>query len=137
MPDGLVMDQWAHEKGVNLHFIEPGKPAQNAYIESFNGKFRDECLNEHWFTDLSDAKRLIEAWRTEYNTFRPHSSLGNPSPEEFAARHGEEKRLILSARRSKRGKVTPCTPADQRPDSESGFPLTRSVAAMRRSSGYW
>jgi putative transposase len=93
----LALDRWAHEKGVNLHFIEPGKPVQNAYIESFNGKFRDECLNEHWFTDLSDAKRLIEAWRIEYNTFRPHSSLGDLTPEEFAARHGEERRLILSA----------------------------------------
>jgi putative transposase len=90
----LVMDQWAHEKGVNLHFIEPGKPVQNAYIESFNGKFRDECLNEHWFADLPDAKRIIEAYRIEYNTFRPHSSLGNLTPEEFAARHGEEKESL-------------------------------------------
>ena len=93
----LVMDRWAHEKGVNLHFIEPGKPVQNAYIESFNGKFRDECLNEHWFTDLSDAKRLIEAWRIDYNTFRPHSSLGDLTPEKFAARHAKEKSMILSA----------------------------------------
>ena len=92
----LAIDQWAHEKGVNLHFIEPGKPVQNVYIESFNGKFRDECLNEHWFTDVPDAKRLIEAWRIEYNTFRPHSSLGNLTPEEFAARHEGEKSMILS-----------------------------------------
>lgn len=87
----LVMDQWAHEKGVNLHFIAPGKPVQNAYIESFNGKFRDECLNEHWFTDVTDAKRVIEAWRIEYNTFRPHSSLGGLTPEEFAVRQEREK----------------------------------------------
>jgi putative transposase len=92
----LALDQWAHEKGVHLEFIEPGKPVQNAYIESFNGKFRDECLNENWFKDLPEARRLIEAWRVEYNTFRPHSSLGDLTPEEFAARHEEDGRLTLS-----------------------------------------
>jgi len=58
-------------------------------VESFNGKFRDECLNEHWFTDITDARRKSEAWREEYNTFRPHSSLGDMSPSEFAARQKE------------------------------------------------
>lgn len=81
---GLAMDQWAHQHGVALHFIEPGKPMQNAYIESFNGSFRDECLNEHWFPDLADARKKIEDWRVKYNTFRPHSSLGQMTPEEFA-----------------------------------------------------
>ena len=79
------MDQWAYRNGVALHFIDPGKPVQNAFIESFNGKFRDECLNQSWFTSLEDARRIIEAWREDYNTVRPHSSLGYRTPEEYAA----------------------------------------------------
>lgn len=73
---GRAMLTWAHLRGVKLFLIEPGKPNQNAYIESFNGRFRDECLNEHWFTSLSHAKVLIEAWRREYNEERPKRSLG-------------------------------------------------------------
>ena len=72
---GKVLDAWAYEAGVTLSFIRPGKPVENAYIESFNGRFRDECLNEHWFVSMRHAKRLIEEWRIEYNTERPHSSL--------------------------------------------------------------
>src|SRR5450759_2920399 len=70
--------------GVALSFIQPGKPVQNAYIESFNGKLRDECLNENYFTSLTDAKTTIEAWRKDYNETRPHSSLGDLTPTEFA-----------------------------------------------------
>jgi putative transposase len=81
-----VLDQWAHEHGVELHFIQPGKPVQNAFVESFNGKFRDECLNLNWFVSLADAVTRIEAWRQDYNSHRPHSSLGNLTPEEFARR---------------------------------------------------
>jgi putative transposase len=62
---------WAYERKGWLHFIEPGKPMQNAFVESFNGKFRDECLNEHWFVSLEDARRKIEAWRQDYNEVRP------------------------------------------------------------------
>ena len=80
-----AMDAWAYSKGVKLHFIQPGKPTQNAYIESFNGKFRDECLNEHIFVSLEDARRKIETWREDYNTHRPHQSLNNMTPDEFAA----------------------------------------------------
>lgn len=88
---GRSLDWWAHERGVKLAFIRPGKPVENAYVESFNGKFRDECLNENWFTSLKDAQEKIEAWRRDYNRNRPHSSLGNLSPEEFIRRHsGEE-----------------------------------------------
>ena len=83
----LVLDDWAYRNGVTLAFIEPGKPQQNAFVESFNGKFRDECLNEHWFLDLEDAKRTIEAWRQDYNAKRPHSALGYQTPEEFASSH--------------------------------------------------
>jgi putative transposase len=81
---GSALDAWAHRHGVKLHFIEPGKPSQNGYIESFNGKLRDECLNENWFMDLADCRRTVEAWRQDYNTERPHSSLGNQTPMEFA-----------------------------------------------------
>jgi putative transposase len=83
---GAALDAWAYARDVKLHFIAPGKPAQNGYIESFNGKFRDECLNEHWFVSLADAGRLIEEWRRDYNECRPHSALGNLTPTEFAAR---------------------------------------------------
>lgn len=79
-----AMDAWAHENNVKLRFIQPGKPVQNAYVESFNGKLRDECLNENVFLDLLDAKHKIEDWRQDYNTSRPHSSLNNLTPEEFA-----------------------------------------------------
>jgi len=97
--DGKVLDQWAYRTGVQLSFIRPGKPNENAYIESFNGKFRDECLNEHWFISLAHARRIIEAWRIEYNTERPHSSLGNRTPQEFATDRTkkEEKDVILAA----------------------------------------
>lgn len=75
----------AYEHGVQLRFIDPGKPVQNASIESFNGRFRDECLNRHWFVTLAHARRVIEAWRLDYNRVRPHSSLGYLTPDEFAA----------------------------------------------------
>lgn len=80
-----ALDLWAFENKVKLRFIQPGKPTQNAYIESFNGKFRDECLNEHVFVNLKKAQELIETWRQDYNMNRPHSSLGEVPPEEFAA----------------------------------------------------
>jgi putative transposase len=80
---GRAVDVWAYEQGVKLHFIEPGKPVQNAFIESFNGKMRDECLNEHWFMSLGEARETIEAWRRDYNEVRPHASLGNRTPQEF------------------------------------------------------
>lgn len=94
LPDHLVCDNgpeftsealdiWAHQRGVRLHFIEPGKPVQNAFAESFNGRLRDECLNESWFVTLPDARATIEAWRTDYNEVRPHSSLGDRTPTEF------------------------------------------------------
>lgn len=81
---GEALDQWAHQHRVQLAFIQPGKPVQNAYIESFNGKFRDECLNEHWFVSLTDAQHTIEAWRVDYETTRPHSGLADRTPAEFA-----------------------------------------------------
>jgi len=81
---GRALDQWAYENGVQLKLIQPGKPTQNAYIESFNGKFRDECLNEHWFQSLAHARVIIQAWRKDYNEQRPHSMLGYQTPTEVA-----------------------------------------------------
>lgn len=80
---GSALDAWAYQKGIKIHFIEPGKPVQNAFIESFNGKFRDECLNANWFLTMAEARVIIEAWRKDYNWQRPHSSLGNLTPMEF------------------------------------------------------
>jgi len=96
--DGQVLDKWAYRRAVQLSFIRPGKPNENAYIESFNGKFRDECLNEHWFLSLAHARSVIEDWRIEYNTERPHSSLGNRTPAEFAKAlaTADEKRVSLT-----------------------------------------
>ena len=83
---GMAMDQWAYQRQVKLDFIRPGKPVENAYIESFNGRVRDECLNQHYFTSLEEAKRIIEDWRLGYNQFRPHSSLAGLTPEAFASK---------------------------------------------------
>jgi putative transposase len=81
---GRTLDAWAYARGVTLRFIRPGKPIENAYIESFNGKFRDECLSQHWFLSLNDARFHIERYRIDYNEVRPHSSLANRTPAEFA-----------------------------------------------------
>jgi putative transposase len=77
-----ALDKWAYDKGVTLDFSRPGKPTDNPFIESFNGSFRDECLNAHWFLSLTDAQEKIEHWREEYNSFRPHSSLSGLTPNE-------------------------------------------------------
>lgn len=82
---GRVLDQWAYDNQVRLQFIEPGQPIQNAFIESFNSRLREECLNEHVFVSLDDARGKIEKWRIQYDRERPHSSLGYLTPEEFAA----------------------------------------------------
>ena len=80
-----IFDQWAYRRGIELDFIAPGRPMDNGFIESFNGKLRDECLNMHWFESLAEAKRIIERWRIEYNEVRPHSSLGNRAPAAYVA----------------------------------------------------
>jgi putative transposase len=78
-----ALDAWAFEQGVALQFIRPGKPTENGHIESFNGRLRDECLNQNWFTDLADAKETIELWRKDHKEVRPHSSLGYLTPMEY------------------------------------------------------
>jgi putative transposase len=100
LPEAIVLDNgpefrgralaaWSEQRGVRLEFIQPGKPVQNAYAESFNGRLRDECLNANWFTSLSDARRKIETWRQDYNHQRPHSSLNYMPPAEFARTRAE------------------------------------------------
>ena len=95
-----ALDRWAYERGVDLKLIAAGKPTQNAYIESFNGKFRDECLNDHYFNNLAHARAVITEWRRDYNEARPHSSIGRIPPAEFAARHrmgspdGTEQKIV-------------------------------------------
>jgi putative transposase len=81
---GRALDAWAYARGVQLHFIRPGKPIENAFAESFNGRLRDECLDENWFADLSEARSTIGAWRIDCNEVRPHSALGNRTPIEYA-----------------------------------------------------
>lgn len=81
-----ALDEWAYRRGVQLDFIRPGKPVENAFIESFNGRLRDECLNVNDFISLGDAQALIEAWRQDYNQFRPHGALGHLTPSEYAKR---------------------------------------------------
>ena len=80
----LALDKWASDNNVRLKFSRPGKPTDNGNIESFNGKFRDECLNIHWFSSLEQARKLCEEWRIDYNEERPHSSIGYKTPKEFA-----------------------------------------------------
>ncbi len=86
---GKALDQWAYESGVKLRFIEPGKPVQNCFVESFNGKLRYECLDLHWFRNIEHAREVIETWWVEYNTYRTHSSLGGITPAEFEKRRSE------------------------------------------------
>jgi putative transposase len=81
----LALDQWASAHGIHLDFIRPGRPVENCFIESFNGKLRDECLNQHHFASLAEAQTVIEAWRQEYHTERPHRGLGQRTPAEYAA----------------------------------------------------
>ena len=94
-PEEIVLDNgpectskamffWSERTGVKLSFIQPGKPTQNAIVESFNGKFREECLNEHWFLSIQEARTIIEKWRIYYNEKRPHSALGYKTPNELA-----------------------------------------------------
>ncbi len=96
-PDAIVMDNgpeltskamffWSQKTSIKLNFIQPGKPTQNAFVESFNGRFRDGCLNQHWFKSLDDAKQIIGAWRNHYNHERPHSSLGYQAPSVFESK---------------------------------------------------
>jgi putative transposase len=87
-----ALDKWAYDHGVVLDFSRPGKPMDNATVESFNGSFRDECLNVNWFLSMEDAQEKIEKWRRDYNDFRPHSSLGDLTPQQFVAKYKDSER---------------------------------------------
>ena len=91
------LDLWAYTNNVVLDFSRPGKPPDNAFIESFNGRFRDECLNQHWFLTLKDVQAKIESWRIDYNTVRPHSALAGMSPEQYYRRYLKESKLPLAS----------------------------------------
>ena len=82
--DSQVMDLWGYQNGVRIAFSRPGKPTDNAFVESFNGTFRAECLDAHWFTTLTETRQIVETWRREYNESRPHRALGERTPNEFA-----------------------------------------------------
>lgn len=87
----MAILKWVQDTGVDWHYIAPGKPQQNGFIESFNGKLRDECLNENLFSSLSDAREVLECWQHDYNHQRPHSALGNLTPMEFAEKKTMDK----------------------------------------------
>ena len=87
----IAILKWCQETNVEWHYIQPGKPMQNGFVESFNGSFRDECLNETLFSSLPEARDRISAWKEDYNSHRPHSSLGNLTPNEFATQLALEK----------------------------------------------
>ena len=108
---GKALDQWAYERGVRLHFIQPGKPVQNAFVESFNGKVRDECLNQTWFTGLGHARDIVAAWQQDYNDVRPHRSLGGMTPAEYDRRLASGSALRASPPAS----LLAPTPAASRP----------------------
>ncbi len=92
-----ALDAWAHRNGVRLVFSRPGKPTDNALIEAFNRRFRDECLDQHWFASLAEARATIEAWRVDDNTVRPHSSLDNRTPQELRDRWQRDRDLAMVA----------------------------------------
>jgi putative transposase len=91
-----AFDSWAYARGIKIDYIQPGKPVQNCFIESFNGTLRDECLNLHWFLSLEDARRTIESWRKDYNGLRPHSSLGGLTPAEYAGNHSPSEECLAA-----------------------------------------
>ena len=134
-PDTIVLDngteltshailRWQKESGVEWHYIAPGKPTQNAFVESFNGRFRDECLNEHLFSSLSEARDLIEAWRIDYNTERPHTALGGLAPCVYAepTRHPRPGSLELRASSAHRALTNHINPERKRGFSTSRWP---------------
>ena len=99
---GRAMLTWAHTRGVKLFLIQPGKPNQNAYIESFNGRLRDECLNEHWFVSLAHARVIIESWRREFNEERPKKSLGGLTPSDYAKKLARKSGTVTTDSKSSR-----------------------------------
>jgi len=113
---------WQEEQGVEWHYIAPGKPMQNGFVESFNGRLRDECLSEHLFTNLNEARQIIEEWRIDYNTNRPHTSLNGLTPTEFATRPNQgQNQNRLSINEGKQGSRSLCRAIQGRHYSNSPY----------------
>jgi putative transposase len=142
---GRVVEAWAMEHGVQLCFIRPGRPVENGFIESFNGRLRDECLNVEWFGSLADARRTLAAWRRHYNHSRPHSALGDQTPAAFASRHqalverfaplktntaSEEPRQGSAAPAVAALDPVPCLPEDSHYRSEALFQIAHSKSSL-------
>lgn len=123
---GKALDRWSYAQDVDLNFIEPGKPMQNGHCESFNGKFRDECLNEHWFADLWQAREIIEAWRMDYNEYRPHSSLNYLTPIEFLKEYQQRNGSNWSVISTPSGVETGSTQEQGEPKPNPGLSLRLS-----------
>jgi putative transposase len=123
---GRAMDAWSYQHGVRLEFIRPGRPVENGYIESFNGRLRDECLNVETFLDLTDVRDKLERWRQDYNQVRPHSALADRSPEEFARAWQQSSatslRTAWPANQMPSGAVQSSAAADPKPESFSPHP---------------
>ena len=122
-----AVDQWAYQQGLQWHTIQPGRPMENGYVESFNGRFRDECLNETWFIDLADAREKIAEWKQDYNRSRPHSALGYRTPEEFAAQAASFNRAGVGHRTSNAGPL-PHTPIPAMQEGAWGERNTKKVS---------
>jgi putative transposase len=117
--------RWAAEQGVEWHYIAPGKPMQNAYVESFNGRLRDECLNENVFTSIAEVRRIVEAWRIDYNTVRPHGRLGRLPPAVWGATRGQPEEQRGGTLRAAGGSA-PCPVA---PPSQTGSNYEQTLPA--------
>ena len=122
------MDRWAYDHEVTMDYSRPGKPTDNPFVESFNGSFRDECLNPHWFLSLEDAVEKIEAWRQEYNHYRPNSSLGDMTPMEYVeAWQGQE------AERGVEGGKTPPLPLPSGYEGPEGNGREKTAGSTRNN----
>ena len=138
-----AVDQWAYEQGLQWHTIQPGRPMENGYVESFNGRFRDECLNENWFSNLADAREKIAEWKQDYNEKRPHSSLQYRTPVEFAAQAAGFYRAGLGQEASNAGPL-PQTPSPLRRKAcganknrgKSHYPWTKDGGQVRVNDNY-
>jgi putative transposase len=128
---GQAMETWAYRAGVRMDFIRPGKPVQNGYIESFNGRLRDECLNGEIFFSLADAREKLECWRTDYNEQRPHSALGDRTPAEFARVVGRRAVALPSIDKTGAHHCQGCAEAGQKPPALDNGPLLSSEPDMR------
>jgi putative transposase len=131
---GQAMDAWAHRAGVKLDFIRPGRPVQNAYIESFNGRLRDECLNGEVFFNLTDAREKLERWRRDYNHRRPHSALADQTPEQFAAGLEGRPFVLQIVNKAEPGACQGSAAAGQKPPALD-MPPTLPSGTMIRTKG--